>query len=89
MVRCSNTGVSGVIGVNGSVADPLTGEARMLVQEVLQLAKGSVIELDRLAGEPADVRVNGRLVARGEVTVVEDRVAVRLVEMVGSDQTSR
>ncbi len=65
------------------------GEARMLVQEVLQLAKGSVIELDRLAGEPADVRVNGRLVARGEVTVVEDRVAVRLVEMVGSDQTSR
>ncbi len=61
------------------------GHARMLVQEVLQLSKGSVIELDRLAGEPADVRINGRLVARGEVTVVDERVAVRLVEMVGSN----
>jgi flagellar motor switch protein FliN/FliY len=58
------------------------GSARMRVREVLQLARGSVIELDREAGEPSDVIVNGRLVARGEVTVVEDRLAVRIVEIV-------
>jgi flagellar motor switch protein FliN/FliY len=59
------------------------GSTRMLVAEVLQLDKGSVVELDRLAGEPADVLVNGRLVGRGEVTMVEDRLAVRLLEIDG------
>lgn len=57
------------------------GSTRMLVREVLQLDKGSVIDLDRAAGEPADVLVNGRLLARGEVTVEDDRLAVRIVEM--------
>lgn len=57
------------------------GSSRMLVREVLQFNKGSVIELDRAAGEPADVLVNGRLLARGEVTVEDDRLAVRIVEM--------
>lgn len=59
------------------------GAARMLVAEVLQLDKGSVVELDRLAGEPADVLVNGRVVARGEVTMVEDRLAVRILDLEG------
>ena len=63
------------------------GGAQLLVRDVLQLAKGSVVELDRAQGEPADVRVNDRLVARGEVTVVEDRLAVRVVEVLGSDPT--
>ncbi len=62
------------------------GGARMHVREVLQLAKGSVVELDRAAGEPADVLVNGRIVARGEVTVVDDQLAVRIVEVLGTDQ---
>lgn len=57
------------------------GSASMLVREVLQFSRGSVIELDRAAGEPADVLVNGRLLARGEVTVEDDRLAVRIVEM--------
>ncbi|MCP3983659.1 MAG: flagellar motor switch protein FliN [bacterium] len=57
------------------------GSASMLVREVLQFSKGSVVELDRAAGQPADVLVNGRLLARGEVTVEEDRLAVRIVEM--------
>ncbi len=57
------------------------GSASMLVREVLQFSKGSVIELDRAAGQPADVLVNGRLLARGEVTVEDDRLAVRIVEM--------
>ncbi len=58
------------------------GSARMLVRDVLQLGKGSVVELDRLTGEPADVYVNERLVARGEVTVVAERLAVKIVEIV-------
>jgi flagellar motor switch protein FliN/FliY len=59
------------------------GSARLLVRELLQLDKGSVLELDRLSGDPADVVVNGRLVARGEITVVDERLAVRLVEVIG------
>ena len=59
------------------------GSAQMRVAELLQVDKGSVIELDRLAGEPADVLVNGRFVARGEVTVVEERLAVRILELDG------
>jgi flagellar motor switch protein FliN/FliY len=58
------------------------GSARMLVREVLQLGKGAVIELDRNQGDPSDVLVNGRLLARGEVTVVDDRLAVRIVEVI-------
>jgi flagellar motor switch protein FliN/FliY len=58
------------------------GSSRMLLREVLQLDAGSVVELDRESGELADVLVNGRLVARGDVTVVDDRLAVRIVEVV-------
>ncbi len=60
------------------------GGAQMLVRDVLQLNKGSVVELDRMSGEPADILVNERLVARGEVTVIEDRMAVRVVEVLES-----
>jgi len=58
------------------------GAAQMLLQEVLQLDKGSVIELDRAADQPADVLVNGRVVARGEVAIVDDRLGVRIVELI-------
>ena len=57
------------------------GSTKMLVRDVLQFAKGLVIDLDRASGEPADVLVNGRLLAKGEVTVEDDRLAVRIVEM--------
>ncbi len=60
------------------------GGAQMLVRDVLQLNKGSVVELDRMSGEPADILVNDRLVARGEVTVIDDRMAVRVVEVLES-----
>lgn len=59
------------------------GSTQMLVREVVQLDRGSVVELDRGVGDPADVLVNGRIVARGEVTMVDDRLAVRLVEIIG------
>lgn len=61
------------------------GSTQLLVREILQLAKGSVVELDRVNGEPADVFVNDRLVARGEVTVVDEQLAVKIVEVVAGD----
>lgn len=60
------------------------GSTNMRVREVLALDRGSVVELDRQVGEPADVLVNGRLVARGEVTVVDEQIAIRVVEVVGA-----
>ena len=58
------------------------GRTRVSIQDLLQLAKGSVVELDRMAGEPLDVLVNGTLVARGEVVVVNDKFGVRLNDVV-------
>lgn len=57
------------------------GGSKLLLRDVLQLGKGSVVELDRDAGEPADILVNGRLIARGEVTTADDRMVVRIVEV--------
>ena len=58
------------------------GRARMLVEDVLKLTEGSVVELDKLAGDPVDVFVNDRLVARGEVLVLNDTFCVRVNEIV-------
>ena len=58
------------------------GSTRMPVRDVLALAKGSVVELDRMNGEPADIYVNDRLIARGEIANEDDRVAVRITELV-------
>jgi len=65
------------------------GRTRMSVAEILQLNVGSVIELDRTAGSPVDVVVNGSLIARGEVVVIDDEYGVRVTEIVGrvSDNT--
>lgn len=57
------------------------GRVSMLVQDILELGSGSIVELEKAAGEPVDVLVNGRLVARGEVVVVEDNFGVRLTEI--------
>jgi flagellar motor switch protein FliN len=61
------------------------GRTRMHLDDILQLRKGSVVTLDKLAGDPVDVFVNGRLVARGEVLVLNDNFCVRVAELVGSD----
>jgi flagellar motor switch protein FliN/FliY len=58
------------------------GRTRIKVRDLLQLSAGSILELDRLAGEPLDVLVNGVRVARGEVVVVNDNFGVRLTEVV-------
>lgn len=60
------------------------GRTRMLVQDVLRLDQGSVVELDKLAGDPVDIYVNERLVARGEVLVLNDNFCVRINEITAS-----
>jgi flagellar motor switch protein FliN/FliY len=60
------------------------GRSRMMVEDVLKLAEGSVVELDKLAGDPVDVFVNDRLVARGEVLVLNDNFCVRVNEIVAA-----
>jgi flagellar motor switch protein FliN/FliY len=58
------------------------GRTRMLINDLLQLGQGSVIELNRLAGEPLDILVNSKLVARGEVVVVGEKFGIRLTDIV-------
>ena len=57
------------------------GRTRMLVEDVLRLSEGAVVELDKLAGDPVDVYVNERHVARGEVLVLNDNFCVRINEI--------
>ena len=59
------------------------GRTRMTVRELLSLAPGAVVELDRAAGSPADLLVNGRLIARGEVVVVDEDFGIRITEILG------
>ena len=57
------------------------GSATLAVREVLALSKGSIVELNRMDGDPADIFANDRLIARGELTVQDDRVAIRVTEL--------
>jgi len=63
------------------------GRTYMQLQDVLDLRKGSVVQLDRPAGDPVDILVNGRLVARGEVLVLNDTFCIRVGELVSSNAT--
>ena len=63
------------------------GKANMQVAQLLKLGRGAVVELDRKVGEAVDIYVNNRLVARGEVVVVEDRLGVTMTEIIKMDRT--
>ena len=65
------------------------GRKKMRIGHLLALAKGSVVELDKVAGEPLDVRVNDQLVARGEAVVVNDKFGVRLTDVVSTKERVR
>ncbi|MBW2092539.1 MAG: flagellar motor switch protein FliN, partial [Deltaproteobacteria bacterium] len=58
------------------------GRTKMLINDLLQLGQGSVIELDKLAGEPLEILINNKLVARGEVVVVNEKFGVRLTDII-------
>ncbi|MGE4278244.1 flagellar motor switch protein FliN [Magnetospirillum sp. 64-120] len=62
------------------------GKANMQVNQLLKLGRGAVVELDRKVGEAIDIYVNNRLVARGEVVVVEDRLGVTMTEIIKTDR---
>lgn len=62
------------------------GKTTMQVNQLLKLGRGAVVELDKKVGEPIDIYVNNRLVARGEVVVVEDRIGVTMTEIIKADQ---
>lgn len=65
------------------------GRTDMLLRDVLALGEESVVMLDRLIDEPLDVKVNGKLIARGEVVAEGNRFGLRILELVGADQPAR
>jgi flagellar motor switch protein FliN/FliY len=62
------------------------GNTQISIRNLLQLGQGSVIELDRLAGEPLDVLVNGTLIAHGEVVVVNDKFGIRMTDVISPSE---
>ena len=77
------------MGLLLDVTMPITvelGRTKMLIKDVLQLGEGSIVELDKNAGEPADVYVGDKLVAKGEVVVIDDDFAIRITEIVGKPE---
>jgi len=77
-----------LLDINMKVSVEL-GRTRMAVRDVLGLSSGSVVELDRQAGEPVDILINDRLVARGEVVVIDDRFGVRVTDIETPSQRVR
>ena len=75
-----DTNLDLLMGVKLQVVVEL-GRTSMRIEEILKLGPGSVVELDKLAGEPVDVLVNNRLIARGEVVVIDDRFGVRITDV--------
>ena len=65
------------------------GRASISIQKAMRLAEGSVIELDKIAGDPLNVVVNGRIVARGEAVVIGERLGVRIIEVVPAERSTR
>ena len=65
------------------------GRTRVPIKYILQLAQGSIVELDALAGEPMDVLINGYLIAQGEVVVVNDKFGIRLTDIVTPSERMR
>ena len=91
----SHAGISGDVKIDAILDVPITitmeiGRARINICNLLQLNQGSVVELDRLAGEPMDVLVNGTLIAQGEVVVVNEKFGIRLTDIVSpSDRVKK
>ena len=80
-----NTPASDVVLDIGVQLSLEVGRARMKIRDLLALGPGSVIELEKPAGDPLDVYVNNRLVARGEVVMVNDRYGLRFTDAVDAD----
>ena len=80
--------VASIKSASQMVLGSVLGKAEMQVSHLLKLGRGAVIELDRKVGEAIDIYVNNRLVARGEVVVVEDRLGITMTEIIKSDRNA-
>jgi len=83
MVGSGEVNLDMVLDIPVTIAMEL-GRTHINIRNLLQLNQGSVVELDRLAGEPMDVRVNGTLIARGEVVVVNEKFGIRLTDVISA-----
>jgi flagellar motor switch protein FliN/FliY len=89
IVGIEDTGLEILLDIPLEVSVEL-GRVKMVVKDVIDLGSGSIVEIDKAAGEPVDVMVNGRLVARGEVVVIEDNFGVRITEILSpADRIAR
>jgi len=84
----NNTDISMVLDIPVQLSVEL-GRTRVPIKYILQLAQGSIVELDALAGEPMDVLVNGYLIAQGEVVVVNEKFGIRLTDIVTPSERLR
>ncbi|HAG53507.1 MAG TPA: flagellar motor switch protein FliN [Alphaproteobacteria bacterium] len=80
-------GLEAMYGIPITVSAVL-GETKMPIKQLLKLGRGAVIELDRKVGEAIDIYVNNRLIARGEVVIVEDKLGVTMTEIVKSEKVN-
>ena len=62
------------------------GRTKKSIKEILDLSSGSIVELDKLAGEPVDIHVNGKLLAKGEVVVIDENFGVRITDIVSPEE---
>jgi flagellar motor switch protein FliN len=62
------------------------GQTKMSIRELLNLKKGSLVQLDRMAGEPVDMFISGKMLAKGEITVVDDNLSVRIGQLYGEKE---
>ncbi|MEO1017447.1 MAG: flagellar motor switch protein FliN [Pseudomonadota bacterium] len=85
-IRDSSESLSAVFDIPVRLSAVL-GRATMPVNQLLRLGRGAVVELDRKVGEPIDIFVNNRLIARGEVLIVDDHLGITMTEIIKSDQT--
>ena len=94
-LSADSQGTGGEVSLDAIMDVPITismeiGRTKISIRNLLQLNQGSVVELDRLAGEPMDVLVNGTLIAQGEVVVVNDKFGIRLTDVISpSDRVKR
>jgi flagellar motor switch protein FliN len=62
------------------------GQTKMSIRELLNLKKGSLVQLSRMAGEPVDMFISGKMLAKGEITVVDDKLSVRIGQLYGEKE---
>ncbi|MFP4014276.1 MAG: flagellar motor switch protein FliN [Chitinispirillaceae bacterium] len=74
-----------LLDVNVPIAVEL-GQTRMTIRELLKMKQGQVVKLNRMAGEPVDVLISKKMIAKGEITVVDDKLSVRIAQLYGSKE---